>query len=327
MKYKKLGKTGFSVSSLSYGASALGAVFHEIDENEGIRAVHAALDAGINYIDAAPAYGATTAETVLGKALRGVDRSRYHLSTKVGKQTLPGPASENLFDYSEEGIRLSLQQSMKRLGVDYLDIVHLHDFDYNHKVHADIALTEGFAALRKLKTEGVIGAIGTGIYPMDLWKRTLVEVELDVVLVHNHYCLNDIRLLELLPLAQQMDVGIISASPFASGLLSDREAPAWHPAGPEERALFAVAAEFCTAQGTTISKLAMQFSSQHPELPTTLFSTSRSSSVERNLRWHEEPCDYELVAAVQQILEPVMNKQWDYDAALEKLKGDSHEKD
>jgi L-galactose dehydrogenase len=320
MKYSTLGKTGLSVSSLSLGASALGSVFHEIDEDEGIRAVHAALDAGINYIDVAPAYGATRAETVLGRALHGIDRSRYHLSTKVGKQTLPGPAGENIFDYSEEGIRQSLRQSMERLGVNYFDIVHLHDFDYNHKFNADIALTEGVAALRLLKDEGVIGAVGAGIYPMDLWKRCLVEADLDVMLVHNHYCLNDIRTLELLPLAKHKGVGIINASPFSSGLLSDREAPAWQPASPSERALFATASDFCQAQGTTISKLALQFSSQHPDLPTTLFSTSRTSSIERNLRWHEEPCDYELVAEVQRILEPLMNMQWDYDAALDNMK-------
>jgi aryl-alcohol dehydrogenase-like predicted oxidoreductase len=93
MKTNPLGKTGLNVSALSFGASALGGVFRNIDEADGIRAVHAALDAGINYFDVAPAYGGTVAETVLGKALKGIARDRYFLSTKAGKYTEPGAYS------------------------------------------------------------------------------------------------------------------------------------------------------------------------------------------------------------------------------------------
>ena len=90
MNYTNLGNTGLKVSGLSFGSASLGGVFHEVDEQEAIRAVHCALEAGINYIDVSPAYGATKSEQVLGKALKGIDRSRYHLSTKVGKTTHPG---------------------------------------------------------------------------------------------------------------------------------------------------------------------------------------------------------------------------------------------
>jgi aryl-alcohol dehydrogenase-like predicted oxidoreductase len=88
--YQQFGNLGFEVSRLSFGASALGGVFRNVDETEAIRAVHSALDAGINYIDVAPAYGATRSETVLGKALKGVSRDRYFISTKVGKTSAPG---------------------------------------------------------------------------------------------------------------------------------------------------------------------------------------------------------------------------------------------
>jgi aryl-alcohol dehydrogenase-like predicted oxidoreductase len=90
MQYNLLGKTGLNVSRLSFGASSLGAVFHPVDESQAIAAVHAALDCGINYFDVAPAYGGTLSETVLGKALRGIARDRFFLSTKVGKYTEPG---------------------------------------------------------------------------------------------------------------------------------------------------------------------------------------------------------------------------------------------
>jgi aryl-alcohol dehydrogenase-like predicted oxidoreductase len=314
MEYRPLGKTGLMVSSLSYGASSLGGVFRDIDERAGIQAVHAALEAGINYIDVAPAYGATRAEAVLGRALRAVARSRYFISTKVGKYTDPAAYGRDTFDYSRARIRASLDESGARLGVSRFDIVHLHDFDYRGQSHADEALGVGIEALQELKRDGWVGAIGAGIYAMDLWKRVLVEADVDVVLVHNHYCLNDIRVLELLPLARERGIGVINASPFASGLLGGREAPPWHPAGPGEREIFRSAARFCESQGTSIAKVAMQFSSQHPELPTTMFSSASPESVQRNLLWHGEPCDYRLVARVQRILEPVMNRQWDYDA-------------
>ena len=122
MDYAELGKTGLNVSRLSFGASALGGVFRDIDEADGIRAVHAALDAGINYFDVAPAYGGTLAETVLGKALKGISRDRYFLSTKAGKSTAPGSFGAAEFDFSSSRIRTGLEASMQRLGVDYLDI-------------------------------------------------------------------------------------------------------------------------------------------------------------------------------------------------------------
>ena len=312
MKRNPLGRTGLQVSRLSFGASSLGGVFRTVDEDEAVRAVHAALDAGINYIDVAPAYGATRAETVLGRALREVPRTRYFLSTKVGKYTNPGAYGDDTLDYSRARIRASLDESAARIGAGYFDIVHLHDIEYQGRKHTEWALGEGLEALRELKREGRIGAVGFGIYPMDLWHRVLSDCDPDAALVHNHYCLNDTRLLELLPLARRTGVGIINGSPFGSGLLTERGPADWHPAGKEERAVFRRAADFCREQGTSLGKLALQFASQNPEIPTTLFSSASPASVAQNVEWHEEPFDPSLVAAVQAILAPVKDKQWSY---------------
>src|SRR5437764_15151453 len=127
MEYNPLGRTGLNVSRLSFGASSLGGVFQPVDEADAIRAVHAALACGINYFDVAPAYGGTRSETVLGKALRGVPRSRYFLSTKVGKYTDPAKYGEDTLDYSRARIRASVEESSRRLGVDCFDIIHIHD--------------------------------------------------------------------------------------------------------------------------------------------------------------------------------------------------------
>ncbi|MGB0291766.1 MAG: aldo/keto reductase [Luteolibacter sp.] len=320
MEYNCLGKTDLHVSNVSFGASALGGVFRDIDEEDGISAVREALEDGINYFDVAPAYGGTLAETVLGKALHGIQRERYVLSTKAGKYTEPGSYGNDELNYSEKRIRQGLDESMKRLGVDYIDILHLHDFEYQGYSKVDMAFEEGFPTLVKLKEEGKIGAVSAGIYPMKLWFKVIDEAPVDCILTHNHYCLNDTRGEELVPICHQKNIGMINASPFASGLLTGGKVADWHPANAEERALFEKAANFCEQSGVPIAKLALQFSLNETPFQTTMFSTARLSSLKRNLEWIEEPYEEELIEEVRRILEPVQDHQWNYDAGVDNVK-------
>lgn len=312
MIYNQLGNTGLEVSNISFGASSLGGVFHEINEQQAIEAVHTALQLGINYFDVAPAYGATKSEIVLGKALRDIPRSSFFLSTKVGKNTAPGGYGVDTFNYSYDAIMRSVDESAARIGVDYFDILHLHDIEYNNREHTEWALLEGIQTLLTLKAEGRIGAVGMGIYPVDLWERVIDEGIIDVGLTHNIYCLNDTRLLSLLPRAKEKNIGLINASPFASGLLTNRGAPDWHPVSLAQRKIFTQAAEHCKKKGSDITKLAMQFSSQNPAIVTTMFSSANPDSVRRNVAWSNEPIDDELLKEVRAILLPVSNQNWKY---------------
>src|ERR1700730_1401815 len=115
MEYRTRGKTGLKVSALSFGASSLGGVFKPVDESVAIRTVHTALDLGINFIDVSPFYGYTKAETVLGKALKGIPRNSYYLATKVGRY------GDAVFDFSAGRAIASVDESLARLGVDYVD--------------------------------------------------------------------------------------------------------------------------------------------------------------------------------------------------------------
>jgi len=193
MRYHQLGRTNMMVSNISFGASSLGGVFRNIDERKAIDAVHVAIEHGVNYIDVAPAYGGTKAETVLGRALKGIPRSAFYISTKVGKSTAIDNYGNDKFDYSADGIRYSLDESSKRIGVDFIDIVYLHDIEYNDRKHTEWALTEGLQTLLDLKCEGRIGAVGIGMYPLDLWKQVINDGVIDVGLSHNLYTLNDIQ--------------------------------------------------------------------------------------------------------------------------------------
>ena len=127
MRYTELGKTGLKISSLSFGASSLGSVFHETKEAESIRAVEVAIDGGINFIDVSPYYGHYKAETVLGKALKRIPRDKYFLSTKVGRY---GKDGVNTWDYSGKRATESVYESMERLGVDYIDLINVHDIEF-----------------------------------------------------------------------------------------------------------------------------------------------------------------------------------------------------
>lgn len=319
MEYHILGKTGLNVSEISFGASALGGVFRNINEEDGIAAVHEAMEEGINYFDVAPAYGGTVAETVLGRALRGIQRERFVISTKAGKYTEPGSYGNDELNYGEERMRKGLQESMERLGVDYIDIVHLHDFEYQGGSKTEMAFEEGFPALQKFKKEGLIGAVSAGIYPLDLWFRVIEEAPVDCILTHNHYSLIDTRGKELAPLCKEKNIGMINASPFASGCLTGGKLADWHPANEEQRALFEEVAHWCSEAGTHIAKLALQFSLHESPFHTTMFSTARLSSLKRNLEWIEEPYEEELIEKVRKMLAPVIDHQWDYDAGVDNV--------
>jgi L-galactose dehydrogenase len=143
MKYRLLGKTGLNVSSLSLGASPFGGVFGAVDEEQCKACLDLALDAGINLIDTSPFYGLTRSETVLGRCLKGVPRDRYFLATKVGRY---GHDARD-FDFSAARVRRSVDESLKRLGVDYVDLIQCHDIEFGS---LEQVIGETIPALREL---------------------------------------------------------------------------------------------------------------------------------------------------------------------------------
>jgi L-galactose dehydrogenase len=301
MEYRVLGKTGLKVSALGFGASPLGSVFRPVDEVEGIRAVHTAIDLGINLIDVSPYYGLTKAETVLGKALKEIPRDKYWLATKVGRY------GDDVFDFSAGRVAASLDESLARLNVDYVDILQCHDVEFGD---LNQVVSETLPALRQLQAQGKARFVGVTGLPLKIFRYVLERAALDTILSYCHYCLNDTSLDTLTPYLKEKQVGVINASPLSMGLLSNRGAPHWHPASSEIKAACARAAAFCREQGQDISKLALQFSVSHPDLATTLVGTASPENIAKNVRWLEEPMDRELLSQVMQMLEPVHNQTW-----------------
>lgn len=313
MVFNEIGKTGMKVSNLSFGASSLGGVFHSIREDEGIRAVHTAVDNGINFIDVSPYYGHLKAETVLGKALRGIPRDKYYLSTKVGRY---GKDGVNSWDYSGERATSSVYESMERLGVDYIDLINVHDIEFQAALPGGLqkVCDETLPALVALREKGIVGHVGiTDLQPENLrWVIEHVgEGTVESVLNFCHYSLNDTLLTEYLDFFEAHGVGVINASPLSMGLLSSRGTPEWHPASPELKEACARAAAFCDEQGYPIEKLAIQFStSLNPRIATTLFSSANPDNVLKNIGFVNDPIDTELVSKVQEIIGDQMCVRW-----------------
>jgi len=301
LEYRILGNTGLKVSALSLGASSLGGVFKPVDESQAIRTVHTALELGINFIDVSPFYGYTKAEEVLGKALKGIPRNRYYLATKVGRY---GDAE---FDFSAKRSAASIDESLRRLGIDYVDIIQSHDNEY-----ADLkqVVGETIPALRQIQKQGKAHFVGVTGYPLKIFRTILSSTEVDSILSYNHYSLNDTTLASLLPWLRQKSVGIINASPVSQGLLTNQELPAWHPAPKDVRQACAAAAAYCRRQGTDIAKLAMQFSLSNHEIHTTLVGTANPANIEKNVKWVEEPMDKVLLGEVQRLLASIKDHDW-----------------
>lgn len=301
MQYRKLGNTGLNVSVLSYGASSLGGVFRQTDDSEGIRSVHVSLDHGINFIDVSPYYGATRAETVLGKALKGVARDRYILATKVGQY------GEGEFDFSAARVVRSLDESCARLGVDHIDLLQCHDIEF---AQVDQIVNETLPALAKLREAGRIGHIGITGLPLKVLVSVLDRVGPGVVETILSFCrfeLNDSALGDLVPYFASKGVGIINASPTGMGLLTERGVPSWHPAPARMIEVARQAVDYCKAEGVDIVKLAVQYSISHPGIASTLVGSASAENMLKNIGFAEAPVEFGHIARVLEILKPIHN--------------------
>ena len=312
MEYRTLGKTGLQVSALSFGASSLGGVFHSIDEGRAVEAVLVAVEGGMNLIDVSPYYGHYRAERVLGRALRQLPRERYILSTKVGRY---GQDGVNTWDYSGKRAQESVYESMDRLGVDHIDLIHVHDIEFQASLPGGLQLVvdETLPALVELKEKGLVSHVGITDLQIDNLRWVIdhaPEGTVETVLNFCHYCLCDDALADHLDYFEEHGIGLINASPLSMGLLSSRGAPDWHPAPKALADACRRAAEYCAEKGYPIEKLAMQFSVSNPRVPSTLFSSANPDNVRRNLDYISEPIDWQLVKEVQDIIGDAKRLTW-----------------
>jgi L-galactose dehydrogenase len=301
MQFRPLGRTGLNLSWLSFGASSLGQEFRPVDVNEALRSVHVALDLGMNFIDTSPFYGRGMSECLLGVALRDIPRSRYYLGTKLGRYDVAH------FDFSAHRVVESIDVSLHRMGVEYLDIILCHDIEF-----VDMAqiINETLPALRKIQQQGKVRFIGVSGYPMKLFRYVLDRADLDVILSYNHYTLQNTMLADLVPYLKSQGVGIMNAAPFSARLLTNTPLPKWHKATPEVRAIAKKAADHCTARGVDIAQLAVQFAVENQDMTTCVVGSANPDNVRKWVAWADTPIDRQLLSEVLEILKPIHN--WFY---------------
>jgi L-galactose dehydrogenase len=301
MDLKKLGKTDLNLSLIGFGGAPLGGVFGNIDPGEGMRAVHLAVDSGINFFDTSPYYGTTLAEKRLGEALAG-RRERIILATKCGRY---GMAE---FDFSAKRVIASMDESLRRLQTDYIDLFQVHDLEFGD---AQQIIDETLPALRQLQQQGKARYIGITGYPPKLLRRIAEAAPVDSILTYCHYNLMNTEMDEVLTaFARERGIGLINASPLHMGILTEHGPQEWHPAPPAVREAGRKAAEFCRSHGADISDVALRFSLGHGYVSSTLAGMANTRQVEATVKLLHTSTDPELLREVEAILAPVFNYAW-----------------
>ncbi|MBY0274534.1 aldo/keto reductase [Candidatus Binatia bacterium] len=300
MRRARLGSSGVEVTRLGFGAAPIGNLFTRVADDDARAAIDTAWDAGVRFFDTAPLYGHGLSEQRLGAALRQHDRDAYVLATKVGRLLTPTVKKDDdgfvdtppvgwTYDFSHDATQRSLDASRARLGIDRVDLLHVHDPDE----HADAALRGAFPALRKLREQGVIRAIGAGMNQSALLARFVREADVDCVLLAGRYTLLDQSGLdELLPLCVQRGTSVIAGGVFNSGLLADPSPGATYDYAPASAELVARArrlAGVCARHGVDLKSAALRFPLAHPAVACVLTGARSAAEVAENARLFARP--------------------------------------
>ena len=297
-----LGGTRLAVTRLGLGTAPLGGLFAPVTDAAARGTVERAYELGLRFFDTAPLYGHGLAEERLGRALRQEPRDEFVLATKVGRLLRAGAPPDPsqfhdgepfykmasplnpVFDFTYGGVMRSVEESLRRLRLDRLDILHIHDPDE----HYEEALRGAYPALDRLRQEGTIGAVGVGMNQAEMLVRFAREVHVDCFLVAGRYTLLDqTALRELLPLCLDRRIAVIAGGAYNSGILADPRAGAtfdYIPAGPGVIARAQRLEAACRRYGVPLKAAALQFPLGHPAVASVLIGCRSSAEVEENVR-------------------------------------------
>ena len=292
----EIGSTGVMVTRLGLGGAPFGSMPIDAAEQRSIESINKGLELGIGFYDTAPFYGAGRSERYYARGLSEADRGTYVLSTKVGRvlnpvDAAPGqdiyrdlPQMEVAFDFSRDGVLRSFEESLKRLELDRIDILLIHDPDDYHQQAVD----EAFPALAELRSQGVIGAIGAGMNFCEPLAQFGREADFDCFLLAGRYTLLDHSGLDdLLPLCEEKGMSIILGGPYNSGVLASdlgEGTTYFYQSTPPEvleqaRKIKAV----CDRHDVPLKAAALQFGLAHPAVAATIPGAVSAHEVQENV--------------------------------------------
>jgi D-threo-aldose 1-dehydrogenase len=307
---RKLGRTGLRVSQIGFGGAPLGNLFAALSEADAASAVGSAFAAGIRLFDTAPLYGHGLSEHRIGAALRHCRRDDFVLATKVGRLLRPDASAAGgqyrdilsfaaHFDYSYDGVLRSVEDSLQRLGLARIDIVHIHDVDvWTHKSQTATderfaeAMGGGYRALMRLREEKAIGAIGVGVNEWQACQRFAEAGDFDCFLLAGRYTLLEQEALDsFLPLCVARNIAVIIGGPFNTGILATGPvAGATHdypPATPEVMARVGRIEAVCRRHGVALASAALQFPLHHPAVASVIPGARSPAEIAANLATFE----------------------------------------
>lgn len=295
-----LGRTALEVTRLSLGTVPIGGLYEAVNEDQAAATLERAWELGIRFFDTAPVYGMGLAERRLGAFLAGKPREEVIVATKVGRVLRQDPPAElhvdlgalslfegapklvPVFDFSYEGALHSLEESLERLGLDRVDVVHVHDPDDHH----DEALAGAFRALARLREEGVISAVGAGMNQAAMLARFAREADFDCFLVAGRYSLLDQEALDgLLPACLETGTSLVVGGVFNSGILANPRPGAtfdYAPAAPELVDRAVRLKRVCARFGVPLAAAALQFPLGHSAVASVLTGVRSPAEIEEN---------------------------------------------
>ena len=306
----RLGSSDLKVTRLGFGCVPIANLYSVVSDEEAIATVRAAYDSGIRLFDAAPQYGHGLAEHRLGDALRWHDRETFLISSKVGRLLRPvDPAKADGkqfkrilpymydFDYSYDAVMRSVEDSLNRLGMHRLDILLVHDIDeWSHGERwpdvLDLFMGSGYRALRKLRDEKVVSAIGVGMNFVEACHQMALRGDFDCFLLAGRYTLLEQGALdEFLPLCEKRDISLLIGGPYNSGILVTGSAqnPNYNyvPAAAEIIGRVKRIEAVCANHGVPLPAAALQFPLAHPNVASVMPGTRSVSEVIANKKWFE----------------------------------------
>ncbi len=301
MRYKVLGQTGLSVSTIGFGASPLGNVFVTVTPEQGRSAVHHAIDHGINVFDVSPYYGLTLAEERLGAALDG-RRHEIVLATKCGRY------GSKHFDFSATTIVTEFEASLRRLRTDYVDLLQVHDIEFGS---IDRIVHETLPAMRRLQEQGKVRFLGITGYWRGLLAAVARSTPVDTVLnyCHGNLLMNDMDT-DLSGTCLERSIGLMNASPLHMGLLGGGAVPAWHPAPEPVRAAAAAVVALCRAHGIVPASAALRACIDHPHVASTFTGFNSVEQIDDALQALHFEVPQQLSQAIFEVVAPVHNRAW-----------------
>jgi D-threo-aldose 1-dehydrogenase len=307
------------VDRLVLGCAVIGGLYRAVDDETAERMFEAAWEAGVRAFDTAPHYGAGLSERRLGRFLQQFPRDSYTLSTKVGRLLVPtdedvegadgfygGDHNRRVRDYSAQGVRQSIEESLERLGLDRIDTALIHDpEDFMGQ-----AVEEACPSLVELRDQGVIRSVGAGMNFSAELTRFVRETEVDTVMLAGRYTLLD-RTAEadLLPACSERGVSIIAVGVYNSGILANPKAGANfnYGAAPDETVNQALhLKELCESFHVPLRAVAVQFPLRHPAVATVAVGARTAEQVRDNVALMDTEVPTELWSEVDRFV-PVVS--------------------